>query len=436
MCGQPVNGRVPFCGHCGYELRQGNPAVAAQEPPGETAGTVAAESDMGGIDPDLERTTRRLAAQPVVPVAPVVQPAPQPVSTSKPPAGAPPGPLTHVMPSPVPAAVPPPPAPPFASPPPQFPATGTTPYQTPYPPQYPPQYPAQYPPQYPAGYSGPYSPTPRQPAARLVAAIPNEILIVVAALAVMGVYTLYEGLRPIPDIAKALSNPYFGRLAWVILLLLLVIAAFGAACLAVALLLYRGDRVGRGLAIALAVALAIGAISGSGANTTTGGSSNGGWRAVILIGAAVACALLGLPRSVREFFAQSRVRDGDRPTAVVVAQVLLAVNAALVGLIGLIYLLLGKFDSKYYVVGLLMVLLAVGFVVAYKLVGSRERSAPIVAAIASIVTIILQLVGGAHSLGFFIGIGLDATIIAALWLNKEAVTFFGRQPTWLSQTGA
>jgi hypothetical protein len=147
----------------------------------------------------------------------------------------------------------------------------------------------------------------------------------------------------------------------------------------------------------------------------------------------LACALLGLPTAVREFFAGSRLHVGARPTAVVVAQVLLAINCGLVAVCALLYLLLGKFDSKYYVVGVGMVILAVAFLVAYQLVGRADRSAPVVAAIASVITIGLQLIAGADSLGFYVGIGIELTVIGALWLNREAVLFFGRTPTWLNQ---
>ncbi len=386
MCGQRVHVRVPQCAHCGYSWQSIEEGPAAELPAYRPAGSAPhldnAPDDR--LDPDVERTTLRPISRPIVPAA-VAAPVPPPTASFGSPAtlgGEPAAPAAAPLTSPAP-------------------------------------------------------PLPSRPAApRLLAMVPNELLIVIGALVTMGVYTLFEGLRPLPDIAKALGSPYFGQLAWVLLLLLLIIAAFGAACLAVAYLLFKADRVGRGLAVALALALVIGALSGSGADTTSGGSGSGSWRAVILLGSAIACALLWLPQSVRDHFAQSRTRDGDRPAPVVIAQVLLAVNGGLVGLIALLYLLLGKFDGKYYVVGLFMLLLAVGFVVSYKLVGDAEHSAPIVAAAVSLITIVLQLIGGAHSLGFFIGIGLDITIVATLWLNREAVTFFGRSPSWLSQTGS
>lgn len=403
-CGQPVNEKVPYCGNCGYAQRpaqrtclQGHPAtpgdsfcqdcgaavIGAPTPAASQAGPLPEPPvyDRDHLDEgtSAEMTTMRLRSEIF---------APEPETSA--------------------------PEPRVYAPQPQSPSPAWAPEESVQPSQ------AQY----------------RTPTTFGVAGfqVPLEILVVIGALLIMGVYTLYIALSPLSDVFKLIDGPV-SQFGWVILLLLIIIAAFGAACLAIAYQLFRGDRVGRGLAYALALALAIGALSDSGADSTAGGSSSGGWRAVILIGCVVACALLGLAPASKRFFAESPTNERDRPAAVVVAQVLMAVNGGLVGLSALLYLLLGRFDGKYYAVGVGMLILASGYVAAYQLVGTAARLAPVLAAGVGVVTVGLQLIAGADSLGFYVGIGTELAVIASLWLNREAVTYFGRQPTWLDQAG-
>jgi hypothetical protein len=266
---------------------------------------------------------------------------------------------------------------------------------------------------------------------RLHRVIPNEVLAVIAVLGVLGGYTLYQGLRPLPDVLDAASTES-GRIVVAVVILLLLVAAFGAACLAIAYLLARADRVGRGLAYAMALALGISALL---ENNSEGGFSSDDsstWQIVIVLGSIAAAALLGLPAASRQFFTGPTSRDHNRPVSVVVVQVLITCIGSLVALSGALYLLIGSYKHSYYAIGLGLLALAGGYAVGYQLLRNRDPRAPIVTTAVAGIAILLQLVAGSDITGFVLGVGPQVMIVVLLWASRDAVTFFGRTPTWLN----
>src|SRR3954470_6217699 len=87
--------------------------------------------------------------------------------------------------------------------------------------------------------------------------IPGVVWVVNGVLVLAGAYLVIESLRGLPDTFDLFGVPGLSKaFALVILMLLATVAAMGVALLLLARMLYRGDRVGRGLAYVVCATVA------------------------------------------------------------------------------------------------------------------------------------------------------------------------------------
>jgi hypothetical protein len=253
----------------------------------------------------------------------------------------------------------------------------------------------------------------------VLAGLPLELWAVIALFALPGVYLAQAALRALPDTLRLFDLGGFAHtLAFVLLVLLVLIGALGGCLLAIALLLYRADRVGRGLAYVAIASLVALVVFGDGVSTG---------EILSMLAGLAAAAVLALAPAVREVFTGSRAPTRGQPTSIVVARVSLAVWIGLLGLSGILYLLLADIEGKYAAIGILLLGLTVGALVLYRRLEQPDRKARTVASVGAVAAVIL-LLAGLHYTGFTMLIGLTVAIPAFLWLPADARRFYGEEP--------
>lgn len=140
----------------------------------------------------------------------------------------------------------------------------------------------------------------------MVGHLPLELAAVVALFALPGVYFLWIAVKALPDSLRLVSNGYFGHaFGLALLVLLLVVAALGVALLLIARMLYRGSRVGRGLAY---VAVA---------STVLFEDQQSGAAVLVMLASLAAATVLAFAPAVREVFNAADAPDADQPTSIV-----------------------------------------------------------------------------------------------------------------------
>jgi hypothetical protein len=251
------------------------------------------------------------------------------------------------------------------------------------------------------------------------AALPLGLLAVIGLFLFAGGALIWTSLRALPDTFRLLSNAGFAHLvALALLLALLVIALLGLGLLIVARMLYRADRVGRGLAYVAAGTVAAAILFAS--TKTTG-------EMLAMFASIGAIAVLALSPGVRAYFTGPNAVQRDRPTSVVIAQVCVAVLAGLLMIVGFMYLLLGDVGGKYVFIGLALLGLAFGALLLVRRLSGPDRGARSLVSIGAVVGIILSFLG-TRSSGFLVPLGIYGSILVCLWLAPDARAYFGDEP--------
>ena len=198
-----------------------------------------------------------------------------------------------------------------------------------------------------------------------------ELWIVIGLFALPGIYFVQAALRALPDSFRLLSMAGFlHRLALVLLILVILVGALGVSLLLTAWLLYKADRVGRGLAYVVIASLTALALFG---DNTSGGE------VLSMLAGIAAAAVLALSPAVRDVFTAANAPTHAQPTSVIVARVALAIWIGLLGLAGILYLLISDINGKYAVIGLLLLGLAGGAFALYRRLTTPDRSARLIA---------------------------------------------------------
>jgi ribosomal protein L32 len=170
-----------------------------------------------------------------------------------------------------------------------------------------------------------------------------ELTVVIALLVIAGAILLILSLAGLPDALSSFSQgefaAAFGALA---LALILIVGFIGASCLALAIKVYGGERVGRILTIVLASAVLLSWLM---ADFRTTGET------IVALSSILVICILTLAPAARAHFAGSAAPEGDQPSTVVAARTLVVVLAWLFGIVGLALLPLGSFDGKYALIG-------------------------------------------------------------------------------------
>jgi hypothetical protein len=250
---------------------------------------------------------------------------------------------------------------------------------------------------------------------------PAELWTVIALFGFAGLYFLWIALKALPATSRLFDLPGGKSLAFVLLILLFVIAAMGASLLAVASMLYKGDRVGRGLAYVIVAAVTSSVLF---SNVQTTGET------LAMIASLLAAAVLAFSPGVQNVFTGPNAPDRDQPTSIVVARVALGVWIALLGLTGVLYLFLADIKGVYVLLGLLFLGIAAGARVLYSRLLSPDPSARLIATLGALFVIVLLFLGEANS-GFVMIVGLTAAIPVCLWLPTDARAYYGEAPLFV-----
>jgi hypothetical protein len=252
-----------------------------------------------------------------------------------------------------------------------------------------------------------------------IAELPIELWLVIAAFAVPGAWLTLKIITLLPDAFKAFGTSFLGfRVGLALLLILLIVGLLGVAMLAIALRLYRRERVGRGLAFAFAGTLVI-SIAFSSGNTAAAT-----WSMILSI---IGILILALAPRVRQVFDQAAAVDGP-PTSVVVSRTLIAIFSAIAVMVALIYLLLATASAKYAVAGIIAGLLAVSATLLARRLDRGDRQARLMISIGAGAYVILLLILGRAQAGLLVPIGLAVATVGFLWIPNDARAFFGDEP--------
>jgi hypothetical protein len=246
---------------------------------------------------------------------------------------------------------------------------------------------------------------------------PLELWVPVALFAAAGAYLLQLTLRALPDTFRLFNIDFLPKsYVFALVLVLLLVIALGVGLLGIAALLYRGDRIGRGIAYLAVAALAGIAIFGEG--TTTG-------EVLTMVGGFAAAAILGLAPAVKEIFDAGRQRD--QPTSIIVARVALATWLVLLAVGAVIDFCLESVSGKFIFYGIILAALAVGGFLIFTRLGLADPRARIIVTLGAAAALIFLLLGLHNSATAFL-VGLTVAIPVCLWLPADARAFYGDQP--------
>lgn len=247
-------------------------------------------------------------------------------------------------------------------------------------------------------------------------AIPVEVLTICGLLAAAGVLTLWPAVRVLPDIFDLLgSGGIFRDLGLLLLTVWVVLALFGVGALVLAWRLAHADRVARGLTYVLC--------GGLGGSILLGDEQTTALVLVMLASFATIGILVAVPR-VQAFFAGDGAPQGDMPVPIVIARTLVAIWAALVVLVGAMFLPLGGLGSKFVFVGVVLLVLGIG---AFRLNGQLAAGDPVARNVVSAggcVYAFLLVVLGRRDPGLLLPLSLAAGVLWNLWMPAEAQRHF------------
>jgi hypothetical protein len=260
---------------------------------------------------------------------------------------------------------------------------------------------------------------PRQPNLVVPASprMPPLVGVVIGLQVLLGIYLIVEALRPLPDTFRLLTLDGFPKtFALVVLVLLVIVAALGLALLALARMLHRADRIGRGLTY-----VACGTI----ASSILLGQDHRSGMMLAALGCVAAIISLALVPEVDNYFTGPQAPLAGVPTGVVVSQTILTVWVATVSLVSVLYFLLGVGGAGVQWVLLALVLGAMAFGVrraGTELQDGNPAGRGVITIVMG-VTVLLVLIGRDDT-GMLVPLGLSVGAIAGLWLPQDSRRFF------------
>jgi hypothetical protein len=253
--------------------------------------------------------------------------------------------------------------------------------------------------------------------------VPPAVWLVIALLVAVGGFLTIWAIVELPNAFNLFGNDALGTwFSLVVLMLVLIVGAMGVGILYLAVLLYRADRVGRGVIYVACLSVAASILFGS--DHSTGFT-------LAAVGCILAVAALALLPDVQAFFTGSGAPGHDRPSGVVIAQTLIAVWFFILALVGVLYLMLSFAGAaaKYGVVGAILIAIAFGARRINAQLARGDASARNIASLGAIAVVLLDLIAGnATGTGFFLPLGWSVGILGYLWLPQECQAFFAPAP--------
>lgn len=248
-------------------------------------------------------------------------------------------------------------------------------------------------------------------------AVPPEVVLVVALLSLSGLFLLVPALALLPGALDALgSGTEFGRaFGALVLIAILLVGASGAACLCLATMVWRADRVGRLLTVVLAGVMALSLIAADDRDMAD--------TIALLLAIGTVFALCLMPNA-RSFFTEPNARQYRQPEPVIAARALLVGLAFILGLVGLLFLPVGSVDGKYYVIGLAVVAISVVLFTTNVRIGAGDPGARTTASVLMGGYGVLLLLAELQGTGLLLPLSLALAVPALLWLPQSSQAHF------------
>jgi hypothetical protein len=223
-------------------------------------------------------------------------------------------------------------------------------------------------------------------------------------------------IRILPDMVELLGQSGFARQIGLLLLTVwAILALVGVALIFLAWKMVHGDRVARGLSYVLLGGLGGAILIGDEQPTEL---------VLGMLACFVALAVLALAPSLREFFGGAPVVGGEQPAPVVQARMLVAIWAATMIFVGVMFLALDDLDRKFLPIGVLLVVLgAATWYVNGRLAKGEPAARTLISAAASAYLILLLILGEGHP-GLILPLALAAGAVVHLWTGGEVQQHF------------
>jgi len=246
-------------------------------------------------------------------------------------------------------------------------------------------------------------------------AVPLELLAACALMTIAGLLTLVPAIRIVPDIVELLGLRGFARQIGLLLLTVwTMLALVAVALIFLAWKIVHGDRVARGLSYVL-----LGGLGGA----ILIGDEHSTELVLGMLACFGALAVLALAPSLREFFGGAGL-TGEQPAAVVQARMLVAIWAATMIFVGVMFLSLDDLDGKFLPIGVLLVVLgAATWYLNGRLAMGDPTGRALITAAAGAYLILLLILGEGHP-GLILPLALAAGAVVNLWAGSEAQQHF------------
>ncbi len=256
---------------------------------------------------------------------------------------------------------------------------------------------------------------------RAVPEPPVLLWLAVGLLGLAGLLVVLPSLWAFPDAFRLLDQGEFGRaLGQFVIVLLLLMIAFGAACFYLAVKLLQADRAGRILTIVLVASMGFGLLLGAELDTSV---------VLAILGCAGVLAILTMVDEVRDYFTGPHAAQSGISTSVVAARSLVTALGWVLGATGLGFVPLGNVSGRLVVIGLVMIC---GAVVAIKfsedLLTGDENARFIVTGLMAVYVVAI-LAAEPEGAGLFVPIALAGSVVGLLWGPEDAREHFGGAST-------
>jgi len=248
-------------------------------------------------------------------------------------------------------------------------------------------------------------------------AVPRRVMLLIGLLTLAGALSIAASVWLAIGGAQVMTHGSVGLAVGAFILVLAVVPAGAGVCfLLLARSLREADQVARILTIGGCLCFAF-AVLLSGSRDAVSTIS-----ALLALGAA---ALLIFDPVVREFFDRPNGGEQQQPVPVVAARTLLAIAAAIEGLVGLMFLPEVVFLGTVVLLwGLLFIAIGAALYVATRQLGRGSRSARIAITAIAVVYIVSAIVAGHGQPGVILPVGLTLFVVGLLWLPHSSQDYF------------
>lgn len=246
--------------------------------------------------------------------------------------------------------------------------------------------------------------------------LPAELALVIAMLWLSALLLIVPSLNLLPDAIGILDEGVPGRALGTLLLMAIVILIFAAAAyIGLGVLLLRADRVGRILTVAVSAALVIDILDAD---------SKGADEIVVLLCSIAAIAILTTSPNVRAFLTGPESRQYAQPPVVAAARSLMLYMGWALEIVGALSLLVGDFDSKFYLIGIGLIALSVAVYGASRRLTSPDAAARNLSTALMGGCALLLVLSTGDATNMLLPLALLVAVVVLLWVPDSSRSYF------------